>query len=109
MYKRQVLAGAGDRWAEASGGASGALWGAALTAAANVLGNAEVPTLQQQSEAVRAFVNAVQRLGGASLGDKTMLDAQLPFADAFEAAVAAEKSTQQVWSAACLLYTSRCV
>ena len=95
-----VLAGAGDRWAEASGGASGALWGAALTAAANVLGNAEVPTLALQSEAVRAFADAVQRLGGASLGDKTMLDAQLPFADAFEAAVKANKSVPEAWSAA---------
>lgn len=95
-----VLAGAGDRWAEASGGASGALWGAALTAAAIVLGNDETPSLERQGRAVRAFANAVQELGGASLGDKTMLDAQLPFADAFEAAVAAGKTTPEVWSAA---------
>ena len=95
-----VLAGAGDRWAEASGGASGALWGAALTAAANVLGNSETPDLQRQSEAVRAFADAVQRLGGASLGDKTMLDAQLPFADAFAVAVESGKNTPEAWSAA---------
>lgn len=95
-----VLAGAGDRWAEASGGASGALWAAALTSAANVLGNSEAATLERQSEAVRAFVDAVQRLGGASLGDKTMLDAQLPFANAFAAAVEAGKNTTESWSAA---------
>ena len=95
-----VLAGAGDRWADASGGASGALWGAALTAAANELGNVEVPSPAQQGVAVRAFADAVQRLGGASLGDKTMLDAQLPFADAYVAAVAAGKDAAEAWSAA---------
>lgn len=95
-----VLAGAGDRWADASGGASGALWGAALTAAANELGNTHLPDLEQQARAVRAFADAVQRLGGASLGDKTMLDAQLPFAEAFAVAVESGKSLTDTWSAA---------
>lgn len=95
-----VLLGAGDRWAEAAGGASGALWGAALTAAGNVLGNEHAPDLETQARAVRAFTEAVGRLGGATAGDKTMLDAQLAFADAFEAAACAGGDTASVWLAA---------
>ncbi len=95
-----VLVGAGDRWAEASGGASGALWGAALTAAGNVLGNEEAADLATQFRAVRAFVDAIERLGGASLGDKTMLDAQLAFVEAFEGAMNSGSSTPEVWSEA---------
>lgn len=95
-----VLVGAGDRWAEASGGASGALWGAALTAAGNVLGNESGADLATQLSAIRAFVDAIGRLGGASVGDKTMLDAQLAFADAFEQAVARGADAPEAWSSA---------
>lgn len=95
-----VLVGAGDRWAEASGGASGALWGAALTAAGNVLGNESRADLATQLSAIRAFVDAIGRLGGASAGDKTMLDAQLAFADAFEQAVERGAEAPEAWSSA---------
>jgi len=95
-----VLVGAGDRWAEASGGASGALWGAALTAAGNVLGNDRGADLATQFEAVKAFVSAIERLGGASLGDKTMLDAQLAFASAFETGLQKGGSATEIWEEA---------
>ena len=95
-----VLVGAGDRWAEASGGASGALWGAALTAAGNVLGNDRGADLATQFEAVKAFVSAIERLGGASLGDKTMLDAQLAFASAFETGLQKGGSATDIWEEA---------
>ena len=95
-----VLVGAGDRWAEASGGASGALWGAALTAAGNVLGNDRGADLATQLKAVKAFVSAIERLGGASLGDKTMLDAQLAFASAFETGLQKGGSATEIWEEA---------
>jgi dihydroxyacetone kinase len=95
-----VLVGAGDRWSENAGGASGALWGAALTAAGNALGDTNEVTAEAQARALRALVGSIQTLGRASLGDKTMLDAQLPFADAFEAAVAGGSSTVVAWNAA---------
>ena len=45
-------------------------------------------------------VDMIQTVGKASLGDKTMLDAMLPFADALEAAVAAGTPLAQAWAQA---------
>lgn len=95
-----VLVGAGDRWSENAGGASGALWGAALTAAGNALGDTDKVDAAAQARALRAFVQSIQRLGRASEGDKTMLDAQLPFVEAFEKAVAAGSSSAEAWRTA---------
>ncbi|MFP5315345.1 MAG: dihydroxyacetone kinase family protein [Actinomycetes bacterium] len=95
-----TLAGAGDRWSEQAGGASGALWGAALTAAGNALGDTEAIDASAQARAARAFVDSIVRLGGASLGDKTMVDAQEPFAKTFESAVADGKDAPTAWTEA---------
>ena len=95
-----VLVGAGDRWSENAGGASGALWGAALTAAGNVLGDTAPVDRDRQAQALAALVEAIARLGGGSVGDKTMLDAMVPFADAFAAAVADGASTAEAWKTA---------
>jgi dihydroxyacetone kinase phosphoprotein-dependent L subunit len=95
-----VLVGAGDRWSENAGGASGALWGAALTAAGNALGDDDAVTPAAQAKALRAFVQSIQTLGRAEAGNKTMLDAQLPFVDAFEQAVTSGVSTSKAWTKA---------
>ncbi|MGV8883065.1 MAG: dihydroxyacetone kinase subunit DhaL [Rhodoglobus sp.] len=92
-----VLVGAGDRWSENAGGASGALWGAALTAAGNALGDTDKVDAAAQARALRAFVQSIQRLGRAAAGDKTMLDAQLPFVDEFEQAVASGATSAEAW------------
>ena len=97
---KTVLVGAGAKWSEGAGGASGALWGAALGAAGNVLGDDKPVDDTAQAEAVRALVDAIVRLGGGKAGQKTMLDAQFPFADAFEEAVASGKSAQEAWTSA---------
>lgn len=94
---KTVLVGAGAKWSEGAGGASGALWGAALGAAGNVLGDDKAIDGALQAEAVRALVDAIVRLGGGKAGQKTMLDAQFPFADAFEAAIAGGKSAAEAW------------
>ncbi|GAB3602809.1 dihydroxyacetone kinase family protein [Microbacterium aureliae] len=95
-----VLVGAGDRWSENAGGASGALWGAALTAAGNVLGDVDRPDAAAQARALRAFLQSLQRLGRAEQGDKTMLDAVIPFVEAFESAVAGGAGTLAAWQQA---------
>ncbi len=95
-----VLVGAGDRWSENAGGASGALWGAALTAAGNVLGDTEEVTAAQQAKALRAMIDSIQRLGRAEVGQKTMLDAQVPFVEAFEKAVADGSGADEAWETA---------
>lgn len=95
-----TLVGAGARWAEQAGGASGALWGAALTAAGNALGDEKEVDLNAQVQAVHAFVNSIIGLGGANVGDKTMIDAQVPFAKEFERCVSEGHSASDSWKLA---------
>ncbi|MEV0774166.1 dihydroxyacetone kinase family protein [Streptomyces sp. NPDC050428] len=84
---RTVMARAGAAWSERGGGTSGALWGAALTAFGSALGDDDSPTPDgiRLVLGVRAAVDAVSRLGGATPGDKTLIDAAVPFADQLEA------------------------
>ena len=80
---RRVLAAAGEAWSERAGGTSGALWGSAVLAAGMSLGNKESYSDGDAASAVTAFVDAITALGKAEPGDKTMVDALLPFRDAF--------------------------
>jgi dihydroxyacetone kinase len=79
----RVLAAAGEAWSERAGGTSGALWGSAVIAAGQALGNRETYSSRDAAAAVKAFVLAITELGKADPGDKTMVDALLPFRDAF--------------------------
>ncbi len=78
-----TLSAAGDAWSDRAGGTSGALWGSLLTAIGSALGNQNEPTLDAITDALIAGRDAVQRLGGAQVGDKTMVDALVPLVDAF--------------------------
>ena len=75
-----VLAAAGDAWADRAGGTSGVLWGAGLRALGETLGNGSVPEAPELGAAVTAFADRIVQLGKAETGDKTMVDALLPFA-----------------------------
>ncbi|MDR6986075.1 dihydroxyacetone kinase [Paenarthrobacter nitroguajacolicus] len=79
----RVLAAAGEAWSERAGGTSGALWGSAVIAAGHALGNRGSYGAEDAAAAVEAFVRAITELGKAEPGDKTMVDALLPFRDAF--------------------------
>lgn len=81
----RVLTGAGEAWSERAGGTSGALWGSALAAAGRALGNKDSYSGGDAAAAVTAFADAVTTLGKADVGDKTMVDALLPFRNAFVA------------------------
>ncbi|WP_084039429.1 dihydroxyacetone kinase family protein [Demequina sp. NBRC 110053] len=85
----EVLAAAGQAWADRAGGTSGALWGEGLQVLGRSLGPAAATSTADVARAVRAAVEAIARLGGAQTGDKTMLDAMVPYADALDAAAAA--------------------
>ncbi|HLH51666.1 MAG TPA: dihydroxyacetone kinase family protein, partial [Roseiarcus sp.] len=77
-----VLARAGDAWADRAGGASGALWGALLRAWSGALADNEPIVLERLAAGALAARETVARLGGAKIGDKTLLDALDPFATA---------------------------
>ncbi|KAK9824231.1 hypothetical protein WJX72_008791 [[Myrmecia] bisecta] len=70
------------------GGSSGALYNIFFTAAAGALHSSspgqEVPSVATCAAAFQTGVAAMQRYGGASAGDRTMLDALLPAARAFK-------------------------
>ena len=101
-----TLAGAGARWSENAGGASGALWGAALIAAGNALGDDKDLDLKSYSHAINSFVKSIQQLGGANIGDKTMVDAQVPFAEVFESSVLQGLGFVDAWNRAAISSTS---
>jgi len=101
-----TLAGAGARWSENAGGASGALWGAALIAAGNALGDDKDLDLKSYANAVNSFVKSIQQLGGANVGDKTMIDAQVPFAEVFESSISQGLSFIDSWNRAAIASTN---
>lgn len=67
------------------GGTSGPLYAAFFLRASTVLGRAD--DARTWAAAFRAGCDAVAELGGAAAGDRTMLDALLPAAGAFQGAV----------------------
>ncbi|WP_033309521.1 dihydroxyacetone kinase subunit DhaL [Streptomyces iakyrus] len=77
-----VLTLAGRQLISTVGGASGPLYGTLLRRTGKALGDAGEVSAEQLAEAFRAGVDAVMTLGGAAPGDKTMIDALVPAADA---------------------------
>ncbi|HUX69070.1 MAG TPA: DAK2 domain-containing protein, partial [Cellulomonadaceae bacterium] len=98
---RTLLTRAGAAWSEGAGGTSGALWGAALTAVGNELSDSGGAGPDTLVAGVRHGADAILRLGGATAGDKTMVDALVPFVDALDTARAAGASVSDAWADAC--------
>jgi dihydroxyacetone kinase len=96
----RVLVAAGEAWAEKAGGTSGALWGAALCASGRALGNRESYGPADALTVASAFTAAITELGKAELGDKTMVDAILPYLAAVTAASQAAASVADTLVAA---------
>ncbi|GAS90236.1 dihydroxyacetone kinase family protein [Mycolicibacterium brisbanense] len=96
-----VLTAAGEAWASQAGGTSGVLWGAALAALGARLGDdADTIAPSDVAAAVRAGLEAITTLGKASVGDKTMLDALVPFVDRLERETAAGAELADAWARA---------
>ncbi|MDR1634199.1 MAG: dihydroxyacetone kinase family protein [Bifidobacteriaceae bacterium] len=74
-----ALMAAGQAWAAEAGGTSGALWGGGLEAFARELPERGPIELSHLARGAEAFKAKVQALGGAQVGDKTMVDALGPF------------------------------
>ena len=75
---RDVLVTAGSTLVATVGGASGPLWGTAFRRAGRVLGDEPEFDLAALVNAFAAALDSVIELGGARVGDKTMVDALDP-------------------------------
>lgn len=95
-----LLVRAGAQWAESAGGTSGALWGGALTAAGRGFSDTAVTDAAGVVEAVCSGADAVLRLGGAVPGDKTMVDALVPFRSTLRASFEAGRGLETAWGQA---------
>lgn len=78
---RTTLQIAGDAWADKGGGTSGAIWGEMLVALGKVLGDDQSVDAATVGAGVTAMKDAIMSFGKAKLGDKTMIDSIVPFAD----------------------------
>lgn len=94
-----VLAVAGAAWSDAGGGTSGAIWGEMLAAVGKRLGDTDAVDLARVADGVSGMKDAVMSFGKAGPGDKTMIDAIVPFADAVVARAADGSTLAESWAA----------
>ncbi|MFD3994500.1 dihydroxyacetone kinase subunit DhaL [Streptomyces sp. NPDC058548] len=87
-----VLTAAGRQLISTVGGASGPLYGTLLRRTGKTLGDDERVTREQLAEALGSGVAAVSQLGGAQVGDKTMLDALVPAVEGLRDSFGAARS-----------------
>ena len=95
-----ALSGMGQALRRAIGGSSGPFYATALFRASRSLSGIGAPTPIDWATAFVAAAAAVSELGGAEVGDRTMVDALRPAADAFEAAIRAGESAAPAWKKA---------
>ncbi|MFJ5876523.1 dihydroxyacetone kinase subunit DhaL [Streptomyces sp. S1] len=90
-----VLTTAGRQLISTVGGASGPLYGTLLRRAGKALGDDVRVGRERLAEALGAGVAAVSQLGGAQVGDKTMLDALVPAVEALPESCAAARAAAE--------------
>jgi dihydroxyacetone kinase len=97
---------AGEAWASKAGGTSGALWGAWFRAVGSSLGNpASNLSALDVSAAMTAGSAAIITVGKAKLGDKTMIDALVPFVENLAVAIEEGKPLSVAWAESCAVAT----
>ncbi len=80
------LAALGETLLEGIGGSMGPLYGGFFGAMAEALGDHEWVDAAALSAMLTAGLGAIQEMGNAKVGDKTLLDTLVPARDAFDAA-----------------------
>ena len=103
---RTVLVQAGASWSADAGGTSGALWGAALTSLGSAFADDTAVDDEQLLTGLVQAVEAVERLGRAKPGDKTMVDAAVPFRESLAEAQGSGSSAADAVAAAAAKATS---
>ncbi|MFB7251262.1 dihydroxyacetone kinase family protein [Microbacterium sp. NPDC056234] len=97
---RTTLARAADAWADKAGGTSGALWGVILHTVAVRLGDTGRPDAQAVASGIADSARGVQDYGKAEVGDKTMVDALVPFSSELTTAADGGASLTASWTTA---------
>lgn len=94
----ELLKAAGQAWEANAGGTSGALWGVTLKTIASELPNSTGEDFASRAaKAVNRAEQAVRELGKAKVGDKTMVDAFVPFVEQLERFVADGLGLSRAW------------
>lgn len=101
-----VLTHAADGWADRAGGTSGALWGVILRSLAPALGDSGTPDAAAIAAGVAAGARGVMEHGKARVGDKTLVDALVPFSAELTRAVDAGASVPVAWRSAAAAATN---
>ncbi|HET7480046.1 MAG TPA: dihydroxyacetone kinase subunit DhaL [Rubrobacteraceae bacterium] len=96
----EVLSRAGMAFSGAAGGASGALYGAWISAVGQSLGDDEKPDAAAVHRALKDSLATLEELGKAKPGDKTMIDTLEPFVRSLGEAAKKDASVAAAWSAA---------
>lgn len=92
-----TLSAAADAWADRAGGTSGALWGEGLRAFSLALDDNTLPSPEQLSRGAKQAMERIMSLGKAKPGDKTLIDALVPFVNVFEQELANHKTLSEAW------------
>ncbi|MCH1883809.1 dihydroxyacetone kinase family protein [Agrococcus sp. ARC_14] len=95
-----TLVRAADAWSDRAGGTSGALWGEMLRAVGARLGDTDALEAAAVADGVVQAKDAVMAFGKAEVGDKTMVDAIVPFAEELARGVAAGEPLLEAWGRA---------
>ncbi|MGF4041768.1 dihydroxyacetone kinase family protein [Paenarthrobacter nitroguajacolicus] len=91
---------AADAWADKAGGTSGALWGMALRAVGQSVGDVDAPNARAVAAGVAEAKRSIMDFGKAKVGDKTLVDVLSPFSEALTAAVQGGATLREAWGAA---------
>ena len=95
-----LLVESGAAWGAQAGGTSGVIWGALLDGIGRALGDDAPATPDSVVAGVRQGADAVTRIGGAHPGDKTMVDALVPFVDTLSEQVGHQETLADAWQTA---------
>lgn len=85
---------------EYCGGASGPIWGSAFRGMGRYADGKTELSLAEFGELLQAAIEAIQKRGGAKLGDKTLLDALIPATQAIKVAASEGKALREAFEQA---------
>ncbi len=97
---QSVLASAAGAWSNRGGGTSGAIWGVILRTVGEHLGDTTPVKATAVAQGLDAARQSVMDFGKAKVGDKTMVDALVPFAETLSEHVGSGARLTDAWTAA---------